>query len=406
MYLNACRALVQIESAQAEFSVIDEKKIPEIASLPGGANLADGATKIQHSEMLCRGLFKGLMPVLVEDKKSNLFLWDTNVTNYEQGKTMPSMKMLFAGNPRYHRLSKEGKLIPERRPKPDDDRDYLSVTRMMNARFGVGAFPSYSPQFQEFGRIQGTSAIGTNLWKLWLDAGKNRSRLAAMDLRSWVQKNPEKSHSYQISGTVVYDNGCQASVVEVTVDGQVGERFWIDSSRGYICPLAQVVVGGKTMFERRASDFVQDTSSHLWYPTKYRYKTPNMLREGASALSDDYNYSEFTLIPDSLVLNKKLPDGLFALDMTSGEEISDSRIGGDTVFVARGNGALSFKNGDIDLRSLSWLEEKGTAYSGDRTVKVAQAAEYTWTRIILISSGLLLILIALSVILYRKWKGR
>ncbi|GHT17138.1 hypothetical protein FACS1894189_2480 [Planctomycetales bacterium] len=226
-----------------------------------------------------------------------------------------------------------------------------------------------------------------------------------MDLRSWVQKNPEKNRSYQISETVIYDNGYRASVVEVTVDGQVYNRFWIDPSRGYICPLAQVMLGGKTMFEHIASDFVQDTSSHLWYPTKYRYKTPNMFKPqgGSSALPD--NYSEFTLIPDSFALNKKMPDGLFALDMTSGEEISDLRIGGDTVFVAKDNGVLSFKNGDIDLRSLSWLEEKGTAYSGDRTIKVKQVAEYTWTRIVLIISGLLLILIALSVMLYRKWKG-
>ncbi|GHT17135.1 hypothetical protein FACS1894189_2470 [Planctomycetales bacterium] len=155
MYLNACRALAQIESVQAEFSVIDKK---EIAAIPGGANTANGATKIQDSKMLCRGLFKGLPPVLTEDKKSNLFLWDTNVTNYEQGKTMPSMKVLFAGNPQYNQ-SKEGKLIPARQLKSDDDRDYLSITRMKNSEFNVGAFPSYSPQFQEFGRIQGTSAI-------------------------------------------------------------------------------------------------------------------------------------------------------------------------------------------------------------------------------------------------------
>ncbi|GHT21689.1 hypothetical protein FACS189419_02990 [Planctomycetales bacterium] len=390
LYVEACKRSLMVSSAQAEFtcvkkSVNESEAVPEIAR-----NL--------ESYFSARGLFKGSHPFLTEGRKDNLYLWETKLLK-DTGKSETPCSILCVGNPNFDIIGKDGK-APKKSPSSMIGAEYLCLSRVSRMSFSINTHPHWTPDFQLFGRMWGIPAQ-KSLWLLTTAGGQAKPKPAysSAGLAALKKDDQKNKISYVVAGESSYDGTHKATIVDVLEGGKVSVRYWIDSSRDYICPLIQryVPADGSIIEEYVSSDYVLDKSSGLWYPAKYVAKQHFWQFEG---------FTEYTLVPDSLSLNRSLPDGLFVLDVPSGEDIFDSRIGGDTVFVARDNGALSFKNGDIDLRSLSWLEEKGTAYSGDRTVKVAQAAEYTWTRIILISSGLLLILIALSVMLYRKWKGR
>jgi hypothetical protein len=90
---------------------------------------------------------------------------------------------------------------------------------------------------------------------------------------------------------------------------------------------------------------------------------------------------------------------MFALDVPAGGRVDDTRIDDKVVRIAKEPGALSFKDGDIDITSLPWLNEHEAAYTGDRTVT---KAEYSWSRVIFVSAGTVLILAALVLMYFKR----
>jgi hypothetical protein len=381
LYINTCEHSGMtpgvISSAQAEFICV--------RTLSGNAK--------RETHLSARGLFKGIYPAFVENRKSNLCLWET-VIHKETPNREPPVSFLCAGNTEYW-IGKDIKAQKDRIGMIGQNvEELLCISRTDNSPFAINSTPAWCPQFQIFGRIRGYDVQRT-IWLLLSATNSKKIPSTEKGLSIQLEYDKENKRSYVIKGNTAYDDQYQATILEILTDGKLTERYWIDSSRGYVCPLVQRFSSETMVEEHTASKFVLHKPSGLWYPSLYTSKTYQHNPPDPNPVTVE----DYSLVPDSLSLNKPLPDGMFALDVPAGGRVNDTRIDDGIARIAKEPGALSFKDGDIDITSLPWLNEHETAYTGDRTVK---KAEYSWAQVIFVSTGTVLILAALVLMYFKR----
>lgn len=192
-----------------------------------------------------------------------------------------------------------------------------------------------------------------------------------------------------------YDANHYASVLEVYEKGELCERFWIDSKRGYICPKVQIYEPGtrKISTEIFSENFIFDEHSQKWFPEKCS-------TDEAKEDKEVTNCWEFSIIPGTLVLNRPIPDSAFVLTVQADARIHDLRHGTkDTVTYA--NVFIADQTGTLDLPTIEEksLEEVEWLAPGDAPrAGVSYPIEtrtISWTQIVLMTVGIIMIILGL-----------
>jgi hypothetical protein len=192
------------------------------------------------------------------------------------------------------------------------------------------------------------------------------------------------------TGEVTYDDNQKASVIEVFKEGVREGIFWIDANRDYVCPLVQMVFdrdGVNPKFECTASDFVQETTTKLWYPRQFK----SVKKFGKSGTM----IQEYVLEPDTLQINQPVSDDQFVLDTHPGMTIFDNRPNHDNQYRISEPGVFSFKDGRFEPEKMDIL--------GYHKALVRRP----WINIVFIVTGTVLIVVALvRLVLLRIRKGK
>ncbi|GHT16820.1 hypothetical protein FACS1894189_1480 [Planctomycetales bacterium] len=195
-----------------------------------------------------------------------------------------------------------------------------------------------------------------------------------------------------VAGLVEYDSSkSRAYVVESKKKGKVAERFWIDASLGYVCPLVQYFDdNGSLVQEYKASNYFLDERSGLWFPVLYTEFV-------AAQKGEQEVRREYRIDPKKLRANFPVADEEFCIDVQENTVISDVRKGQNTRFKAFEKGALSLAKNGLDLDNKDWL-----ARTGESAVRVTPNPSRYVIPVILASIGTILIVFGL----YRLWKQK
>jgi hypothetical protein len=217
------------------------------------------------------------------------------------------------------------------------------------------------PRFQDFGRMQGLpswSAIS-----MLLNGSAPQMDLVfppdgiALYKKLASDQTKELGHSvHKIVGEARYDPGATAFIVESrTIGNKMLQRYWIDPSRGSVCPLIQIyeIYGtdsGALQEEYKSNDYFLHKESGLWYPAHYveiKYNTTtHAIRE-----SSDYKIDKA-----SFQLNQFVSDSELSIDVPTDSFVTDSRISPRKVYKVAKKGTLSLAKGGLDVSSFSWLQ--------------------------------------------------
>jgi len=199
-----------------------------------------------------------------------------------------------------------------------------------------------------------------------------------------------------------YEDDHSAHILEVYEKGELQERFWIDSDRGYICPKIQIFEPGtqKISTEIVSENFVFDKHSQKWFPEKC---STDAAKEKESVI----RYREAHIIPGTLVLNQPIHDSAFALTVQENARVDDARHGSKNtatfanVFIADKQGTLDLPTLDKlkNLDDVEWLITRKTRpYDAFSPV---EKASYSWLRIMSILVGVIMIVLGL-IMYFRK----
>ena len=190
-----------------------------------------------------------------------------------------------------------------------------------------------------------------------------------------------------------YDDGLSiAKVVECrTNDDVLFQEYWIDPSRGHVCPIVRIYneENGKLREEYVASNFFQDKVSGLWFPAYYEETHFN-------GIDDTMMYKGiYKIDPSTFQLNRKIAPSEFSIDIPEGAYVSD-RIDESSVklYQASQDGVLSLAEGGLDLKNMKWLVDK-TPLSPKKVVVRMKPQNIGTVRITLIAVGVIIILFAL-----------
>ena len=161
---------------------------------------------------------------------------------------------------------------------------------------------------------------------------------------------------------VKYEGEHSAYILEIYEKGALQERFWIDPDRGYICPKEQVfhpVDGTTMMYECTSANFILDAHSQKWFPEKV---TSTSWR---GQNQDIYtSHSEIRTSPGTLILNKPIPDSVFALTVQKDTPVSDFRRedNSEITFFANQTGTLDLPTvEEKSLDDIEWLTPREVA---------------------------------------------
>ena len=171
------------------------------------------------------------------------------------------------------------------------------------------------------------------------------------------------------------------------------ERFWIDSTRGYICPLVQSFdEQGNIETECKSSRYFLHDKTGLWYPEIYEET-----RSIPFPMTNVY-----TLNRETFQLNHAVSDKMFTIDIPENTKVIDKRPDGEEIkYTAMDKGELSLAKGGLDLDKMKWLMREGDIYYG----RVEPSASTRWFQIVSISLGVLMIALGVY-IKYRQWRNR
>ena len=149
-----------------------------------------------------------------------------------------------------------------------------------------------------------------------------------------------------------YDNDAIASIVDVNVEGRLIQRYWIDASRGYICPLVQIYdeKTGRLVEEHQSKNYFLEQKTGIWFPEHYTYRVCDP-ESGSEILRKEYSINRNTF-----VLNKEFSDNEFTLDIPEGLFIDDHRGASTARYRANQKGSLSLCSEGIDLKKMEWLD--------------------------------------------------
>ncbi len=198
---------------------------------------------------------------------------------------------------------------------------------------------------------------------------------------------------------MVYDNAHTALQLDIYEKGKIRERLWIDPTRDYICPKERIfhLIDGTILSESTSVGYMLEENSQKWFPEKVTFSMCFEGKPGEKILTE----MEVRITPQTLVINRPIPDSVFALSVEKGARVDDFRRddNGQIAFYANQTDKLDLKT--VENRSLddiSWLAPKEVRQIHDPPSPSA----FGWTRVVLISSGLLFIAIAL----FKIWKDK
>jgi len=254
-------------------------------------------------------------------------------------------------------------------------------------------------QFQKFGRMQGMFSKTATV--SMLDAGDlDRftflpNKVAEFKKTMEQLANQSGISILQIVGSTPYDDGKGNAIIleSRNAKGIVYMRYWIDPSRGYICPLVQQYSpeNGKILQEYSAKNYFLHDRSGLWYPQEYEEKMWNA-QNGVLLESSQYKIN-----PATFQINQPVSDQEFSIDIAGDIIVVDERVTPNATYAATERGALSLADG-LNLSEMSWLDRLD---GGDYLLQKGGVQSF-WVRFCLAGTGLALIFIAL----FRMWRNR
>jgi hypothetical protein len=106
--------------------------------------------------------------------------------------------------------------------------------------------------------------------------------------------------------------------------------------------------------------------------------------------------SEFRIFPETLVLNQPIPDSTFGITVREGTRVDDLRRDDNDkiTFFANQTSTLDLSNVQQDLKNMPWLSPTEVQKHKAQQPYEPPPAETTlfrWTRILLVSVGIILI---------------
>jgi len=273
-----------------------------------------------------------------------------------------------------------------------------AITNPHNREIRVSTSNYHVLPFQKYGRIQGIFSKTATL--SMLDSNNlDRFIFLPHKVEEFKKTMDQLSRQFgvsilQISGKTPYDEGASNAVVLESKNamGIVYMRYWIDPSRGYICPLAQQYSpeNGKIIQEYSAKNYFLHERSGLWYPQECEEKTwdvqNNILLESR----------QYKINPATFQINQPVSDDEFSIDIAENMVVVDERENPNAVYVATKNGALSLAKGGLDLDKMPWLAKD------EKFEFVPHPSTRNTTRYVLASVGILL----LFYLLFRMWRNR
>ncbi|GHT24120.1 hypothetical protein FACS189419_08860 [Planctomycetales bacterium] len=261
---------------------------------------------------------------------------------------------------------------------------YFQQQQLVDVSSTSSAFDVYL----NMGRLQGED-IGWVEFFLRQDANSSKYEFSE-ELIDKIRKELDKRQSagketLKVTGTVWYDeniNKSLAYVLESEKNGIVVERYWIDVSRGYICPLIQFYdAKGILNKEYRASEYFLDEKSGLWFPHLY-------IENISGEKNDTWDCKKFHIDSDATKINEPINDGEFAIDVLDGVTVQDKRKKSTVSYKSKGKGTLSLVSGGLDLDKMDWLQKE------EDSVPLPQNTRGNLVQVILCIAGIVLIIIA------------
>ncbi|NQT14320.1 MAG: DUF1573 domain-containing protein [Planctomycetes bacterium] len=255
-------------------------------------------------------------------------------------------------------------------------------------------------EFQAFGRMQG---MVSKLTTVALLGGTDtevfefpQQAIEAFKGELARRESEGQLSLYQLAGQAEYDGGAIARVVETRAKGEVlAQRYWIDASRGHICPLIQYYLpNGRPQTEWKSSDYFLHERSGLWFPEHHSHT------EYAPGTGEVRELREYTLDKTTLQINQEVSDEEFAVQIPEGATLLDDRSGKLARYRAAGPVTLSLAKGGLDLESNPALSPIGEA------VQSAPPESRGGMALILTAVSLVIIAAALLLLWRRRGKSR
>jgi hypothetical protein len=248
-------------------------------------------------------------------------------------------------------------------------------------------------EFSRFGRMQGLPSVMASLVLLDgtpPDKFKFTSN-GIKKLKSEIENIGKKDTSFvllKVTGETFYDDSkSKAVIVESSYKGKVTQRYWIDASRGYVCPMIQIYEfnSDELLEQYKSSDYFLHQESGLWFPKRY-----SELRKNASTKSilEDADY---LIDANTFWFNRKVSLKEFSIDIPENEFVVDNRNKNETkVYKSIEKGELTLVKSDFELEKMQWLERKTPPME-----YVVQYNYWSLPRILCISVSIVLILLGI-----------
>jgi len=200
---------------------------------------------------------------------------------------------------------------------------------------------------------------------------------------------------------IEYEVGHFADIFDIHENGQLSERFWIDSDRGYICPKEQSFnpIDGTVISEVISENFILDEHSQKWFPMKVVRISWIGVKPGDTPM----NRAETRIIPGTLILNQPIPDSVFALTVQQGTQVADMRREDNDkiTFIANQTGKLDLPTVEQqNLDDIPWLTSRGVRLPHEPPP--IEKASLGWTQIVLLAAGVILIILGLLLRFFGK----
>ena len=216
----------------------------------------------------------------------------------------------------------------------------------------INDIQSYMETLINFGRIQGPP-VPLMQMMLLQDMDVEKHDFSEKNISMFKEEREKQFQVGQIRGlvtvgTVTYDGDAKAYIVESSANGRVIERYWIDVSRGYVCPLLQYYdENGKLISEYKSRDYFLHEKSGLWFPLVYEEMTTN--RDGKQQTK------EYRIDVSSVEVNFQIVDEDFSITIPEGAEVIDERRGKNVQYVATSEGFLSLGKDGLAPEKQNWL---------------------------------------------------
>lgn len=193
------------------------------------------------------------------------------------------------------------------------------------------------PDFVGFGRVAGmypqfvTAALVTG-------SGRTNDPCAHFpfteasiaEFRSQILLQEKQGHlvkPFNIAEEMQYDSNGRARAVEIRIQTghgiRLSQRYWIDASRGYICPLIELFDNEqpkeRLIEQWKSSEYFLHEQSGLWFPEQHVHSQFDVTR-GKPLKREHWRVDR-----QSFELNHAVPDNAFTLVMPVGSSVLDSR---------------------------------------------------------------------------------